>query len=136
MKSNRIIILINKPISKVFKFTVTPPNSTLQIDGVVKEEVSEWPVRIGTVYKLTNKGNISNVIVKHIKKDELVEWISEDDNYHCRYTFKPVKNNKTEFTYYKWVDKGEIDEPFTLKTLNKLKLVIKQYYKLLIQLKL
>jgi len=74
MKSNRIIILINKPISKVFKFTVTPPNSTLQIDGVVKEEVNEWPVQIGTVYKLTNKNSdISNVIVRHIKKDELVE---------------------------------------------------------------
>jgi len=105
MKSNKIIVLINKPISKVFEFTITPPNSTFWIDGVAKEETNEWPVQIGTVYKLTNnKGDISNVIVKQIINNELVEWIFEDKNYHCRYTFKPVKNNKTEFTYYNgWI---------------------------------
>lgn len=125
MKSNIITTTINKPVNFVFNFAITPPNSTLWIDGVVKEEVSEWPVQIGTVYKLTNnKGGTSNVIIKQIKKDESVEWISEDKNYHCRYSFKPIRNNKTEFTYYEWIDKGEIEEPFTEIVFKKLKGVL------------
>lgn len=130
MKSNTITTTINKSVNCVFNFAITPPNSTLWIDGIVKEETSEWPITIGTIYKLTNnKGEISNVIVKQIIKDQSVEWISEDGNYHCQYSFKAIDNNKTEFTYYEWVNKGEIDEPFTLKTLNKLKKALKNEVK-------
>jgi len=122
MKKNKLIIEINRPIDKVFEFTITPPNSAKWIPGVVREETNEWPIRVGTVYKLTDKdGKSSEVIVKTIKENEMVEWITKDKNYHCRYTYKQVNKNITELEYFEWMDKGNIEDPFTESVLKKLK---------------
>lgn len=127
MKNNKLTIRINKSVQEVFKFTTTPPNSTRWIKGVVGEKTNEWPVKAGTIYKLKNKaGGYSEVIVTAIQENELVEWISKDENYHCRYTFKPIDKNTTDLEYYEWTDKGNLEEPFTLKTLKKLKSVLEK----------
>lgn len=127
MKSNKLTIQINKPVHEVFIFTITPPNSTKWIPSVVKEETNEWPVRKGTVYKLQNeKGKFSEVIVVVIKENEVVEWISKDQTYHCRYTFRLIDENISELEYYEWVDTGELDEPFTLEILGKLKHLLEE----------
>lgn len=127
MKSNKLVIKINQPKEKVFEFTTTPPNSSLWIPGVVKEETTKWPVKIGTVYKLTDDlGNISIVIVNQIKKNELIEWISEDKNYHCKYILKEVTDKKSILEYYEWVDEGEIENPFNQEILNQLKFILEK----------
>jgi len=125
MKKNRLKITINKSVQKIFQFTITPPNSTLWIPSVVSETTNEWPIRIGTIYKLTNSnGESSEVIVTNIIKKKLIEWISKDKNYHCRYSFKSIKKNTSELEYYEKVDKGDIKEPFTLSVLEKLKKIL------------
>ena len=125
MKDNKLIIKINKPVEEVFAFVTTPPNSTCWIDSIAREETSEWPVHVGTIYKLWDEnGNPSEMKVADIKKNELVEWISEDKNYHCRYILKNIDKNISEFEYYEWVDMGIIDNPFTQNTLEKLKSVM------------
>jgi len=127
MKKNRLTIHIKRPIQDVFQFTTTPPNSIKWIPGVIKEETTEWPVRMGTVYKLTdNSGKISNVTVSALLDNEYIEWISEDHNYHCKYTFRPTTPNTTELEYAEWVDGGDIDGPFTLETLQKLKTILEK----------
>ena len=127
MKDNKITIRISKPLQEVFKFTTTPPNSTRWINDVVEEKTNEQPVKVGTIYKLKNKaGEYSVVYVIAIKVNELVEWVSKDQNYHCRYTFKPIDKNTTELEYYEWADKGNLEEPFTLKTLQKLKSLLEK----------
>jgi len=127
MKDNKIIIEINKPLYEVFLFTITPPNSTKWIPSVIKEETNEWPVKINTIYKLTDeKNNISEVIVTDIKENICVEWISKDNNYHCRYTFKSLNDNLTKFEYYEWVDKEDLKDPFTIEILKKLKFVLEK----------
>ncbi len=127
MKDNRLTIQIKKPIDEVFSFTITPPNSTLWIKSVIKEETNEWPIRIGTVYKLQNKnGEYSEVVVAALKENKFVEWISKDQVYHCRYTFKNIDKNTTELEYYEWVDEGELEGPFTSDVLKKLKSVIER----------
>lgn len=125
MKENRLIIKINKSVGDLFAFTTTPPNSTLWIPSVIKEETSEWPVGLGTIYRLQDeKGEISEVTITAIKENERVEWVSKDKTYHCRYLFKPLDKNSTEFEYIEWVDKGDIKDPFTIEILEKLKSAI------------
>jgi len=127
MKNNSLSILINRSVKKVFAFTTTPPNSTLWIPSVVKEETNEWPIKAGTVYKLQDEGGVdSEVTVSNLKINEYIEWTSNDHNYHCRYTFKQVGSNASVLDYYEWVDKGEIKNPFTLEILKKLKSVIEE----------
>lgn len=122
MKKNILTIEIHKPLHEVFLFCITPPNSTKWIPSVIKEETNEWPIKIGTIYKLTDDmGTISNVTVTGIKNDEYIEWTSEDQNYHCKYNLHGIDKETTELKYCEWVDQGDIKEPFTREVLTRLK---------------
>jgi len=125
MKKNKLSIIINKDIPTIFNFVITPPNSTKWIPGVVVEKTSHWPIKIGTIYYLTDRnGGVSEVIVEKFIKNKIVGWKSKDGRYHCEYRFKKIDNSKTKFIYNEWVDEGEIDGPFTIKTLNILKSIL------------
>jgi len=125
VKENKLTIRINRPVHEVFTFAITPPNSTRWTNSIVKEETNEWPVRIGTIYKLQDKnGGLSEMVVAVIKKNKFVEWVSKNQVYHCRYTFNSIDKNTSELEYHEWVDEGELEEPFTLDVLEKLKSVI------------
>lgn len=125
MKNNKLTIRIDRQVQDVFLFVITPPNSTLWIDGVVDEETNELPVKIGTIYKLTNEdGKKSDMTIETIDPDKIVGWISSDKNYHCKYELNPTNNISTKFVYSEWVDEDDIEKPFTQKTLEKLKRVI------------
>lgn len=125
MKSNKLQIRINKPVADVFTFTITPPNSTKWIPGVVWESTYERPVNIDTIYKLQmSSGENYEVIVTDIKTNEFIEWRSKDGNYHCKYAFKPIDENTTDLEYFEWVGLGDIDSPFTQSVLDKLKSVL------------
>lgn len=125
MRENKLEIKINKPAIKVFNFTTTPPNSAKWIPGVIQEETSEWPIKTGTIYKLTDKNKkVSEVIVTGLKVGEFIEWRSKDDNYHCRYNYQSIDENSSVLEYREWVDNGEIEYPFMQEVLEKLKTVI------------
>ncbi len=110
MKSNTLTIQISKPVEDVFLFTITPPNSTRWITSINKETTNEWPIRRGTKYQLyNNQGEKFEVIVADIQENELVEWVSKDHNYHCKYTYQVISKNVSKLTYHEWVDNGEID---------------------------
>lgn len=38
-----------------------------------------------------------------------------DDNYHVKYKYKKLDNNKTEMEYFEWVKTGKLENPFTKK---------------------
>lgn len=127
MKENTLTVKIQKSVSEVFAFTTTPPNSSLWINSIISEKTNEWPVRKGTSYMLQNqKGEIYEVFVAAIKKNSMIEWVSSNRNYHCRYKFRRITNRTCKLEYYEWVDKGEIAEPFTQDTLGKLKSVLER----------
>jgi hypothetical protein len=125
MKENKLVVFINAPIDRVFSFTITPPNSTLWIPGIIEEKTSEWPIQPGSVYKLTNEsGENFEVTVEALGINKYIEWISEDLNYHCRYSYKKLNENATELEYLEWVDDGILENPFTTQILEKLKNVL------------
>lgn len=128
MKENKLIIQINKPINQVFAYTVIPPNAKYWVPNIVDEKTSEWPVRVGSIYfEKTSDGKWLGFYVSAINKNELFELVSEDGNYHVRYTYKPTGPNSCELEYYEWVDKGELLEPFSANVLEKLKSVMENH---------
>lgn len=122
MKSNTLIITINKPIADVFAFCITPPKAKLWIESIVNETTNEWPAKVGTVYtEHKADGTSFNIIVEDYKENEFIEWKTEDGKYHVRYMFVPLDKDRTQLTY---VETGDVDEPFTQDVLEKLKQVI------------
>lgn len=127
MRDNRLVIQIHKPSADVFAYYTNPKNTPLWWDAVTVEETSEWPIKIGTIYRSQNKsGNWSEFIVTDLKENEIFELTSKDGTYHVRYTHKPIDENSMELEYYEWMNGGELENPYTLETLGKLKAAIEQ----------
>jgi hypothetical protein len=128
MNENKLTIIINKPSSQVFAYYTNPQNTPLWWDSVSQEITSDWPIKVGTVYKSQNKvsGNWSEFVVSDYKEDEVFELTSKDGNYHVLYTHKETGPHATELTYYEWVDNGALDGPFDMPTLEKLKHAIER----------
>ena len=49
-------------------------------------------------------------------------------NYHVRYTYKKINNNETEMEYFEWMENGELNKPFIIETLKKLKEVLEKEF--------
>ena len=125
MKENKLTITIKAPAELVFEAALNPNNTPKWFDGIVEEVVEGQPVGIGSIYK--NRGesggwNYHPVVA--FEKDRLFELSSKDGSYHVRYTFVS-KGDSTELEYYEW-DNNELDEPFDLDGLNKLKQLIEK----------
>jgi hypothetical protein len=127
MKDNKISIEINRPVSEVFEFTINPNNTHLWIDGIVHEEANESPIRLGTEYRNVNKnGEWSEYEVVQFKPNKIFELKQKNSLYNVRYTYEQLSNTKTKLTYFEWVEKGELDGPFTIAVLEKLKSVMEK----------
>ncbi len=126
MKDKRLSIRISKPVNEVFAFTITPMNTKLWVDSVKVEETNEWPIHIGSKYRNQNKttGEWNEYTVTDYKEYKVFELASKDKNYHVRYTYNSIDQETSEFEYYEWVDKGELEDPFTQEILEKLKSVV------------
>ena len=125
MKENKILIEIDKPVKEVFEFTINPKNTPLWISNIQEEISTEYPPVVGTIYK--NRGDVGEwdfYKVIEFKKNQLFTMKISDGNYHVRYTYKKLSDVKTEMEYFEWVEKGELENPFTQDVLNKLKEVI------------
>ena len=125
MRENELSIEINCPVKEVFDFTVNPKNTPLWIDAIVSEDASESPTQLGTEYKNTNKdGDWTQYKVTQFKPNKIFELKQKSGLYHVVYKYEPLSEGKTRFTYIEWVDDGEIEHPFTLAVLKKLKKVV------------
>lgn len=125
MKDCKLTIKINKPVSEVFEFTTNPNKTPLWVGSIVHEEVNETPVKVGTVYRNSNKDGVwSEYEVTEFVKDKLFVFSQKNSTYHVKYTFTKIDDNSCELEYYEWVDEGILEEPFTKDILEKLKDII------------
>src|SRR3989344_2897027 len=120
MKENKITIIINKSIDEVFEFTINPKNTPLWIESIAEEVSDEYPPKINTKYKNRGKDSDWNVYkVVEFKRNKIFTLTELDGNYSVKYTYNGLGENKTEITYFEWVKKGEIQNPFTQKIIDK-----------------
>lgn len=125
MKENEISIEINCPVKEVFAFTINPKNTPLWIERIVSEEASEFPIQLGTEYKnISKNGDWTQYKVTQLKQNKVFELKQKSGLYHVLYKYEALSESKTKFTYIEWVDDGEIEHPFTLAVLKKLKKVV------------
>jgi hypothetical protein len=127
MKENKISIKLNRPVSDVFLFTINPLNTVKWAEGIKKEETNEWPVKTGTIYKNSDdSGKWSAYLLVRLEENRLFELLSEDKNYHVRYTYTPISETESHLEYYEWVDEGNLERPYSQEALDKLKRAIEQ----------
>jgi len=125
MRENKITVVIDKPIDKVFEFTTNPQNTHLWIPSISVEVADEYPPKINTRYK--NRGESDNwdeYKVVEIKESEVFILSDLDENYFVKYTYRKLDENKTEMEYFEWMTNGELSKPFTESILGNLKKII------------
>jgi uncharacterized protein YndB with AHSA1/START domain len=127
MKDVRLTVTINLPAQKVFDFTLNPANTPKWIDGIIKEQTNETPTKLGTIYKNQSKdGKWNEYEITAYEPGFMFVMSKKNDNYHVKYTLKPLGDNQCELEYYEWADDGDLAEPFTLDILQKLKKIMEQ----------
>ena len=125
MKQNKLTIKINKPVHEIFTWLLDPKNTPLWVFSIVKEEKSENPTKLGTIYRnLGKNGKWNEYKITQFEEDKLFTFSLNDGNYKCSYTFQPLTDNEAELTYFEWVERGEINGPFSQEILEKLKKVL------------
>jgi len=125
MRENKISIIIDKPIFEVFDFTTNPQNTHLWVPSISEEVAGEYPPKINTKYR--NRGeddNWNEYKVVDFKKDEVFILADLEGNYHVKYTYRKLNDNKTEMEYFEWMTDGELSNPFTENILGNLKKVM------------
>lgn len=126
MKEQKLAIVIARPASEVFNFTLNPKNTPIWVEGIAEEVVNEDPTKLGTIYRNRGEsGSWSEYIVTGFEKDKTFTFSQKASGYHVKYDFKPLSDNRTELTYHEWVDAGgQLKEPFKIEILQKLKEVV------------
>ena len=127
MKDNKLTIFIDKPINEVFEYSLESNNVPKWITSIKEEIPSERPVKLGI--KLKNIGvnsdvwNEYEVIDFQPPKTFTLKRLNGD--YFVRYTCRE-KDNGTEFEYYEWAEKGNLDDLMGMDALEILKKLIEE----------
>ena len=125
-KENRISVVINKPISEVFEFTINPENTPKWIEYIKDEQVNERPIKIGTIYRNTNNGKDWDAYrVVEFDKNKLFTLKKRGSSYQVSYIYESLGASQTKLTYFEQDEKG-LKDPFSVRVLEKLKSVIEE----------
>lgn len=119
---NTLSILIDKPVEKVFAYTLDSNNTPKWYSSIAEEKASEVPAKLGTTLK--NHGYDSDewfeVKITEFVPNKVFTLTEIDGPTRCKYVFEP-KDGGTQFTYSEWSEDGELAELADISILQKLK---------------
>ena len=124
MKEKKIVIQIRRPPKDIITCLLDPKNTPKWIDSIVVEQTNEWPPKVGTIYRNQNTNGAWSEYKVVALQDDMFEFVSTSSTYHVRYTLQPITPDTTELEYFEWMEKGELEHPFTMDILQKLKTVL------------
>ena len=124
MREKKFVIQIHHSAKDIIDFCLNPHNTQKWIDSIVTEQTSEWPPKIGTIYRNQKINGTWSEYKVIALRDDMFEFVSTSSTYHVRYTLRPINANTTELEYFEWMEEGELAEPFTLDILQKLKSIM------------
>ncbi|MGZ6004854.1 MAG: DUF3284 domain-containing protein [Candidatus Saccharimonadales bacterium] len=120
-------VIIDKPVHETFLASLNPKNTPLWIEGMVEEQASEFPPKLGTLYKNRGEtGGWTEYSITEFESDKVFTLSQKDGAYHVRYVFKPQEDNQTELTYTEWEDNGTLESPLPESAIQKLKELIEK----------
>ena len=125
MKTNKLTIRINKPVSEIFDFTINPQNTPRWIDFIVEETIDTKEIKLGTRYTNRDKdGKVNLYELTQFENDAIFELQSVPPYYTVKYTYTSISDIETELEYFEWVESGELSSPFPMSAMQKLKEVL------------
>jgi len=132
MKENLISIKINKPIKKVFEFTINPKNTHIWINSIKKEWINEEKIKLWVIYKnhWTNSKIIDSYELIEFKENKKFKLKSLNSSYEVSYFYHEIDKNSCILNYFEeMTDLSELINPFEIKTLKKLKINLEKINK-------
>ena len=127
MKENKLKIFINKPVKEVFEYSLESNNVPKWIKSIKVEIPEERPVKLGTKLKNigcnSNEWNSYEMIAFDFPNTFTLKRLNGD--YFVRYTCRE-KDNGTEFEYFEWEEKGDLDGLMEMSALKLLKKLVEE----------
>lgn len=125
MPKKSYTVTINKPAHEAFLASLNPKNTPFWIDGLVEEQASQFPPKLGTTYRNRGQtGDWTEYTITAFEQDKTFTLSRKDGSYHVKYDFKTLPSGHTEFTYTEWEDSGKLENPLPESAINKLKELI------------
>lgn len=131
MKQNTLSIDIRKPVSVVFAFTIDPNNTPKWIPSILKEQASDTPVKVGTLFSQVVSdsagGTRSNLlVVTALIENKRLDFHQTNSAYTCSYRFEKIPAG-TRLTYFEENGvNGKLESPLKPENLEKLKQLIEK----------
>ena len=129
MNKNILSVIIKKPISEVFEFSINPKNTHTWFTGIIQEKIDTEKTQIGTIYSSTSDGeNWSSFVCKDIIPNKLFVLESIEGDYRVVYDYEFMSDTETKMTYTEYMTDEQVDLscPFEQRYLDTLKQLLEQ----------
>jgi uncharacterized protein YndB with AHSA1/START domain len=121
MKELSTSIKIKASAEDIFKFITDPANTPKWVKVVVREEVSDWPAKVGAIYRNQDTdGNWLELEVLEFSPPTRLVMLNLSSKDTLIYDFSELESGSTELTYKVKFNKDSASKRFSVESINKI----------------